>query len=295
MCFKMDFSIFDSPFSAIENFIDEYSSGDLNPFTRGSYSKVYKYENKIYIVQPYNEAVEMIYDKLELLDDKRHILLPTDTSYILEDTDSKKEELVLEFEPCSGDLFLDKMDKGSEVALNNIRANLSKYDRQFEKMEDLVKSIHKLGIHTMDIKPRNILFCENNIIKMTDFGGSKIYYRRKWEGAAAGTQGYVAGNWDGTELDDYQEDLFALYLSFVEIIEPKPLESKADRYRKGIDRVKNMIKQKTNVFSLKWLNKMNKILDYKVELKIRNPKKRRKSLRKSMSLGMTQRMPSIKF
>ena len=295
MCFKMDFSIFDSPFSAIDDFIDEYSGGYLNPFTRGSYSKVYKYDKKIYIVQPYNEAVEMIYDKLEMLDDKRHILLPTDTNYILEDIDNKKEELVLEFEPCSGDLFLDKMDKGSEVALNSIRSNLAEYDEQFQKIEVLVKSIHKLGIHTMDIKPRNILFCENNIIKMTDFGGSKIYHRRQWEGAGAGTQGYVAGNWDGTELDDYQEDLFALYLSFVEIIEPKPLESKADQYMKGIDRVKNMSKQTTNVFSLKWLNKMNKILDYKVELKIRNRKKRRRSLRKSMSLGIQKRMSSIKF
>lgn len=294
MCFKMD-SIFDSPFPAIDNFIDEYSGGYLKPFTRGSYSKVYKYDNKIYIVQPYNEAVEMIYNKLEMLDDKRHILLPTDTNYILEDIDNKKEELVLEFEPCSGDLFLDKMDKGSEVALNNIRDNLPKYDSQFEKMEDLVKSIHKLGIHTMDIKPRNMLFCEDDIIKMTDFGGSKIYHRRKWEGAGAGTQGYVAGNWDGTQLDDYQEDLFALYLSFVEIIEPNPLESKADQYMKGIVRVNKMYNQTTNEFSKKWLQKMKEIVNYKVELKIRNRKNRRKSLRKSMSLGIQKRMPSIKF
>lgn len=294
MCFKMD-SIFKSPFSAIDDFIDEYSSGDLKPFTRGSYSKVYKYDNKIYIVQPYNEAVEMIYNKLEMLDDKRHILLPTDTNYILEDIDNEKEELVLEFEPCSGDLFLDKMDKGSEVALNSIRDHLSEYDEQFQKMEALVKSIHKLGIRTMDIKPSNMLFCENNIIKMTDFGGSKYYDGRQWKGKGAGTQGYVAGNWDGTQLDDYQEDLFALYLSFVEIIEPNPLESKADQYMKGIVRVTNMKKKTKNSVSLKWLNKMNKILDYKVKTNIRNPKKRRKSLRKSMSLGIQKRMSSIKF
>tara|TARA_B100000214_G_scaffold359793_1_gene321577 strand:+ start:6666 stop:7526 length:861 start_codon:yes stop_codon:yes gene_type:complete len=270
-------------FSSIESFIVEYSDGYLTPFTQGGFSKVYKYDNKIYIVQPYNEAVEVIYDKLQLLRDQNHILLPTDTSFVLKDKNDNDEELVLEFEPCSGDLFLDKMDKGSEVALNSIRDHLSEYDEQFQKMEALVKSIHKLGIHTMDIKPSNMLFCENNIIKMTDFGGSKYYDGQRWKGKGAGTQGYVAGNWDGTELDDYQEDLFALYLSFVEIIEPKPLESKAYQYRKGIDRVKNMSKQTTNVFSLKWLQKMKEIINYKVKTNIRNPKKRRNSRRISIS------------
>ena len=271
-------------FSSIESFIVEYSDGDLTPFTQGGFSKVYKYDNKIYIVQPYNEAVEVIYDKLQLLRDQNHILLPTDTSFVLKDKNDNDEELVLEFEPCSGDLFLDKMDKGSEVALNNIRANLTEYDKQFQKMEALVKSIHKLGIRTMDIKPSNMLFCENNIIKMTDFGGSKYYDGRQWKGKGAGTPGYAAGSWkDSTELDDYQEDLFALYLSFVEIIEPKPLGSKADRYMKGINRVENMSNQTTNVFSLKWLQKMKEIVNYKVKTNIKNPKKRRNSRRISIS------------
>ena len=271
-------------FSSIESFIVEYSDGDLTPFTQGGFSKVYKYDNKIYIVQPYNEAVEVIYDKLQLLRDQNHILLPTDTSFVLKDKNDNDEELVLEFEPCSGDLFLDKMDKGSEVALNNIRANLTEYDKQFQKMEALVKSIHKLGIRTMDIKPSNMLFCENNIIKMTDFGGSKYYDGRQWKGKGAGTPGYAAGSWkDSTELDDYQEDLFALYLSFVEIIEPKPLGSKADRYMKGINRVENMSNQTTNVFSLKWLQKMKEIVNYKVKTNIKNPKKRRNSRRTSIS------------
>ena len=212
-------------FSSIESFIVGYSDGKLDPFTRGGFSKVYKYDGKIYIVQPYNEAVEVIYDKLQLLQDQNHILLPTDTSFVLKDKNNNDEELVLEFEPCSGDLFLDKMDKGSEVALNSIRSNLAEYDEQFQKIEALVKSIHKLGIRTMDIKPSNMLFCENNIIKMTDFGGSKYYDGRQWKGKGAGTLGYAAGSWkDSKELDDYQEDLFALYLSFVEIIESKPLE-----------------------------------------------------------------------
>ena len=280
MCFKMDFH-----FSSIESFIGDYYDGNLNPFTRGGFSKVYKYDKKIYIVQPYNEAVEVIYDKLQLLQDQNHILLPTDTSFVLKDKNNNDEELVLEFEPCSGDLFLDKMDKGSEVALNSIRSNLAEYDEQFQKIEALVKSIHKLGIRTMDIKPSNMLFCENNIIKMTDFGGSKYYDGRQWKGKGAGTLGYAAGSWkDSKELDDYQEDLFALYLSFVEIIESKPLEDGfLDKLKKGSVRVQNMLNKAQNGLSKKWLNKMNKIHDYKVSTNIRKPKKRRNSRRISIS------------
>jgi len=276
MCFKMDFL-----FSSIESFIGDYCDGNLDPFTRGGFSKVYKYDEKIYIVQPYNEAVEVIYDKLQLLQDQNHILLPTDTSFVLKDKNNNDEELVLEFEPCSGDLFLDKMDKGSEVALNSIRSNLSGYDEQFQKMETLVKSIHKLGIRTMDIKPSNMLFCENNIIKMTDFGGSKYYDGLQWKGKGAGTLGYAAGSWKGSkELDDYQEDLFALYLSFVEIIESKPLEDGfLDKLKKGSIRVQNMLNKAQNELSKKWLLKMNEIHNYKVSTNIRKPKKRRNSRR----------------
>ena len=130
-----------------------------------------------------------------------------------------------------------------------------------------------------------MLFCENNIIKMTDFGGSKYYDGRQWKGKGAGTLGYAAGSWkDSKELDDYQEDLFALYLSFVEIIESKPLEDGfLDKLKKGSVRVQNMLNKAQNELSEKWLNKMNKILDYKVSTNIRNPKKRRNSRRISIS------------
>lgn len=276
----MDFLSF---FSDIESFIVDYSDGDIEPFTKGGFSKVFSYRNKIYIVQKYSKDIELIYDKLEQLGNKKHVLMPTERSYVLKDKNNEDEELVLEFETCNGDLFLGQNDKSSENALKIIRENSDKYKEQFREIVQTVKSIHKMGIRTMDIKPANMLYCEGSVIKMTDFGGSMYLQNGEWKGEGSGTLGYAAGSWEsGKYLTPYQEDLFALYLSFIEILEP--LENNfMDRIRKGKERILSMMKKAKSSMVKQFLQEMLKIPEYKVNSNPKMPPRRRNSRRISLS------------
>lgn len=217
------FSFFDfqQSLTEIQNFVFNVIDDDTKRYllTQGSFSNVYKYENKIYIVPRREQSdeeikrIQTIYDKLKTLDDKykKYILLPTEVEVITADS-----KLVLQFDVCQGDLFMGANDSLSKKALERIRSNKDYYQTQMNDIVETVSQIHTLGIRTLDIKPANMLFCDK-IIKLTDFGGSSLFENGKWaEGAF--TKEYLCTD---KRLDEYGLDFCALEKSFTEVLGSK--------------------------------------------------------------------------
>ena len=94
-------------------------------------------------------------------------------------------------------------------AINRVKEN-------FDMLDQTVDEIHKLGLDTLDIKPDNLFF-ECGIMKrfvLADLDSARVdesEYKK-----AGQTSGYTFGK----RMSQKEQDKFALYVSFIEILAP---------------------------------------------------------------------------
>ena len=82
-----------------------------------------------------------------------------------------------------------------------------------------LKYIHKLHVIHRDIKPSNIFLTKNGIIKIGDFGISKILMKNhKKTKAHIGTPIYMAPEVINSESYDYEVDIWSLGITFFELM-----------------------------------------------------------------------------
>lgn len=197
----------DEDINKFTEIIEEERLGELEVLGEGSFKTFYKFNGKAFTIMK-KGIINTIYTKLSTLKSK-HILLP-----------SNKKEIndyynLYQFDVCQGDLFID-----NQTILNYIRNNISEYSFQFDGLIKVVKKIHELGMHTLDIKPENMLLCKDtsnvckynciDTIKLTDFDGAIIDDKGKggWTDRYKGDFMY----------SDQDNDLHALYSSIIDIL-----------------------------------------------------------------------------
>lgn len=180
----------------------------------GAFKEVYKYTNTVagkktvtvFTKQPTNDYSIENWKKLEAAlteEEKKYLLLP---DKILDGD----KNIYAQFTYCQSDLdgnFIQEQNLLTES--RNSRGMLAQtITENFNKIEEVVKKLHLLKIDTLDIKPQNMLFkCLNKpLIVLTDLDG--LGY--------ATTPDYTWWLLDPNE----NQDLFALYVSILEIIDP---------------------------------------------------------------------------
>lgn len=94
-------------------------------------------------------------------------------------------------------------------AINRVKKN-------FDMLDQTVDEIHKLGLDTLDIKPDNLFF-ECGIIKrfvLADLDSARV------DESVYKTGGQTSGYTFGNRMSQKEQDKFALYVSFIEILAP---------------------------------------------------------------------------
>ena len=181
----------------------------------GNFKQVYKYTNTVagkktvtvFTKQPQNEYSIENWNKLaeELNEEeKKYLLLP---DKILDGD----KNIYAQFTYCQSDLdgnFIQEQNLLTES--RNSRGTLAQtITENFNKIEEVVKKLHLLEIDTLDIKPQNMLFkCLNKpLIVLTDLDGLGHAYTPDYTW-------YLL-------YPNQNQDLFALYVSILEIIHPR--------------------------------------------------------------------------
>jgi calcium/calmodulin-dependent protein kinase I len=129
-------------------------------------------------------------NKPEMLTNEVNILLKVDHPNIIKLLDLFDSEKVLYFvmeEVTGGELF-DRIVEKEQYTEKDAKEVL-------RHLFDAIKYIHSLGIVHRDLKPENLLLAsekDDTLIKLTDFGLSKIYSKDQMLLTACGTPGYVA-------------------------------------------------------------------------------------------------------
>lgn len=185
----------------IEKWIEDRYS--LKILGKGANKIFYRFNNNAFTVVDGGKINE-IYERLSTLsdDEKKYILLPSNIKKI------SLGRSVYQFDLCEGDLA-DPFDIYTTSILEDIRNNIEIYQKQFDNLINVVKKIHSLNIHTLDIKPDNMLLCKDTI-KLTDFDSACIDN----EGDGAFTVRYVGD----LKYNAKDNDLLALYISIIDIL-----------------------------------------------------------------------------
>lgn len=117
------------------------------------------------------------------------------------------DKLFLVMEYCSGGSLRDKMSEGKITTSNALL--------WIQTLTSCLRSVHKKGIIHHDIKPDNILFSQNGIIKISDFGIAN---------KDIGTRSYMspeAFNWNIDTKQDPRLDIYALGVTLMELLTGK--------------------------------------------------------------------------
>lgn len=185
----------------IDKFIEKWTKDRYNVhiLRRDTGQVFYSFNNNEFSVID-GDNINKIYERLSTLSDneKKYILLPSNFKKISPETS------VYQFDLCDSDL-----SNLSYRQLHYIRNNIEIYKKQFDNLITVVKKIHSLNIHTLDIKPFNMIFCKDNI-KLTDFKGACIDN----EGDGVFTVRYVGD----LKYNAKDNDLIALYISIIDIL-----------------------------------------------------------------------------
>lgn len=249
--------------------ISNVQSGIYMLIASGGSKKIYHDQKtgKVYATEQINSSnVNRIFQRLEQMSkkNKEHVLIPYEfvevglTRY-------------WEMDFCAYDL--DRTTGGSGQALDKIP--LKELSRNFEELESTVRELHNMGITAMDIKPANMLFaCGKHqwTMKITDLDGAMI--------DGLGTDHLTAAYtyYKFIESRDFvKNDLFALYTSFLRIIDVElwspysiyirdTLRSFTDEARQFMVRL-DMDEEKVDLVNkyLKKLNDLENAADHRVK------------------------------
>ena len=119
----------------------------------------------------------------------------------------QEDKLFLVMEYCSGGSLRDKIKEGKIVASEALQ--------WIQTLTECLRIVHKKGIIHHDIKPDNILFSQNGIIKISDFGIAN---------KDIGTRSYMSPesfSWDSDTKQDPRIDIYALGVTLMELLTGK--------------------------------------------------------------------------
>lgn len=119
----------------------------------------------------------------------------------------RDDELFLVMEYCPGGSLRDKIREGKIVASDALLWT--------QTLASCLRTVHNKRIIHHDIKPDNILFSQNGIIKISDFGIAN---------KDIGTKSYMSPeiySWDSETIQDPRVDIYALGVTLMEILTGK--------------------------------------------------------------------------
>ena len=191
-----------------ENLVTDIHLGKINAIGEGSFKKIYMKNNKVYTFEDMKQNSGEIYKLLNQLD----------TSYILKPNDIFlcANKRYLEMEYCKGDA-----NDETGITINLLKdMDEKQFQKNFIGLEDAVKKLHAVNVVALDVKPENMLInCgDSNSIVLTDLDGAIIDNK----GDEHLTPDFFYSlNFSQDNIENYKKnDLFALYISFIEIMNP---------------------------------------------------------------------------
>ncbi len=116
----------------------------------------------------------------------------------------------LAMELVSGPTLNERLKAGPVPYADAIRIGL--------KVADALRHAHQFGIVHADIKPSNLLLCENHFIKLSDFGLSRMNTNDQAAGKIAGTPSHLAPEIVQGESVSIHSDMYALGVTLFELL-----------------------------------------------------------------------------
>ncbi len=150
------------------------------------------------------------------------------------------------------DLFVIAMPLGTESLADRMTRRMStQLALDFaEQALDAVAHAHSRNIIHCDVKPENFIIFDDNRLKLTDFGFSKIAARPIQNGSGSGTVGYLAPE-QALGRPMYQSDVFSLGLVIYKLFSGKRPEWPYKWPPENHTRIRKKLRPKL----LKWLRK----------------------------------------
>ena len=235
----------------------------------GSYGRVYQVldekENKYYALKKI-EFKEFSEEELNLYENEAKLLSSIKNEHIVKCYDSSKDNnfFYILMEYCEGlDLkkfikqYKSKNEKIDEESIYNIVCDICLG----------IKEIHQNNLIHRDLKPENILIDKYNIIKIGDFGISKLLENNnKYANTSVGTNNYMAPELIKGDKHNNKVDIWALGCIIYELLTLNPCFESKSLYG-IIDKIikKPHGKIDENIYNHKWQNIIDLLLkkDYK--------------------------------
>lgn len=191
-----------------ENIIKDIRLGKLKPIGKGSFKKIYFKNDKVYTFEDVKENSGEIYKKLNEIQ-SMYILRPV-AMYVCAET------RYLELDYCKSD---GNTTTGiTTKLLENFTEEQFKIN--FIGLEDAVNQLHAVNVVALDIKPENMLInCGlNKDIVITDLDGSIVNNNGEEHLSPAF---FYSFDFSEDKIENYKKnDLFALYITFIEMLNP---------------------------------------------------------------------------
>ncbi len=162
------------------------------------------------------------------------------------------------------DLFVIAMPLGEETLADRMTRRMStRLALDFtEQALEAVAHAHERNILHCDLKPENFILFEDNRLRLSDFGFSKIMVRPGQKGSGSGTVGYLAPE-QALGRPMYQSDVFSLGLVIYQLFSGSLPEWPYKWPPQGHARIRSKLRPKV----LAWLRKS---LSYKPQDRFRN-------------------------
>ena len=175
-----------------------------------------KIVNKRQILQAYGNC-NLIYNEIEI-----HSKLNHPNIIRLYNVSETEEEIKILLEYAENGNLYDLIQK--EKGFSELKAY-----KYFIQIVNAVYFLHQNNIIHRDIKPENILLCENDLIKLCDFGWAKeLTMENRY--TFCGTVEYMAPEIVGSEKYDYSVDIWSLGILLYELLMGhSPFRAKKDR------------------------------------------------------------------
>jgi serine/threonine protein kinase len=162
------------------------------------------------------------------------------------------------------DYFVIAMRLGIETLGDRMTRRMST-ERALEFATQAVSAVahaHAMKIIHCDVKPENFIIFDDNRLKLTDFGFSKIAVRALRNASGSGTVGYVAPE-QALGRPMFQSDVFALGLVTYELFSGQLPEWPHKWPPPGYSRIRSKLRPKV----MKWLRKA---MEFKPQDRYRN-------------------------